>query len=173
MSLRQALSGPLNLDSGPLIWLERFVYFVVALLLILIAGAIVAKAAAELDNALVRRSTDFPGDLAGAINDALLAVIVLEIFRTIKTSLEGKGSLKAAPFLVVGVVASIRRVLTIGAQLSFDASRRGVPGQSTPLINRLTIELMVDTSIVVLFIIALVLVKRYELDDDAQEGAVT
>jgi hypothetical protein len=149
------------------------VYFVVALLLILIAGAIVAKAAAELDNALVRRSTDFPGDLAGAINDALLAVIVLEIFRTIKTSLEGKGSLKAAPFLVVGVVASIRRVLTIGAQLSFDASRRGVPGQSTPLINRLTIELMVDTSIVVLFIIALVLVKRYELDDDAQEGAVT
>jgi uncharacterized membrane protein (DUF373 family) len=153
---------------------ESVVYYVVAFLLFLIAMVVVYKAAFELANAFSAALNpngalglhgDFPEDLPKAINNALLAVIVLEILKTIRESITKQDDWKLAEaFLVVGIVASVRRVLTIGAQLSFEGLRAG-DEVGAPLVNSRTIELAVDTSIVVVFVMSLVLLRRNKGDE--------
>lgn len=51
------------------------------------------------------------------MNDLLLVVILLELFRTVINFLKSR-SIRLEPFLHVGIIASIRRILTIGAEMT-------------------------------------------------------
>ena len=65
--------------------------------------------------------TDFRTDFSRAVltlmNDLLLVVILLELFRTIVNFLKSH-VISLEPFLHVGIIASIRRLLTIGAEIT-------------------------------------------------------
>jgi uncharacterized membrane protein (DUF373 family) len=65
--------------------------------------------------------TNFMGNLPRAVlvlmNDLLLVVILLELFRTIINFLKSR-TISLEPFLHVGIIASVRRLLTIGAEIT-------------------------------------------------------
>ncbi len=52
------------------------------------------------------------------MNDLLLVVILLELFRTVISFLKTR-AIWLEPFLHVGIIAAIRRILTVGAQMAF------------------------------------------------------
>lgn len=51
------------------------------------------------------------------LNDLLLVVILLELFRTIVNFLK-TGEISLEPFLHVGIIAAVRKILTVGAEMA-------------------------------------------------------
>ena len=94
-------------------WIVKFdvIFHVIAAVLLLIAsGYILFHAALNILNPS-RES------IIQLINDVLLALIVLEILWTVNRFLKKKKFL-LGPFLVIGVIAGVRRILLIEAQTS-------------------------------------------------------
>ncbi len=67
------------------------------------------------------------GDTSGAekiiivLEELLLVLIVLEIFVTVQTHLEG-GRLQLEPFIIVGIIAIVRHILSVVVRLSIPVS---------------------------------------------------
>ncbi|MHB8576494.1 MAG: phosphate-starvation-inducible PsiE family protein [Dehalococcoidia bacterium] len=91
-----------------------------------------------------------------AITNLLLVLIVLEVVGTIRSYLTtGATSLK--PFLYIGIISAVRRILEIGA-----ASALG--GTDEALFRHRVIELGVDAAVVLALAVALYLFARQERD---------
>ncbi|MCP9470297.1 MAG: phosphate-starvation-inducible PsiE family protein [Nitrospira sp.] len=89
----------------------------------------------------------------GLVHDLLLVIILLELFRTTINFLKTK-VITLEPFLYIGVIASTRRILTTGAQVSYI-------GELTDLIfNRYLMDLGANVLVVVALIVAVYLSRR-------------
>lgn len=96
-------------------WIVKFdvVFHVIAAIMLLVAcGYILYHGALNILNPS-RES------IVHLINDVLLALIVLEILWTVNRFLKKKKFL-LGPFLAIGVIAGVRRILLIEAQTSLD-----------------------------------------------------
>lgn len=95
--------------------IEHAVYVVLGLLLAIAAAVALAGAAALLWSSV----GDFTqADTILQVIDRLLFVLMLiEVFHTVRVSIRS-GALTVEPFLIVGLIASIRRVLVITLQSS-------------------------------------------------------
>jgi len=94
-------------------WIVKFdvAFHVIAAILLLIAsGYILFHAALNVLN-------PSKASIVQLINDVLLALIVLEILWTVNRFLQKKKFL-LGPFLAIGVIAGVRRILLIEAQTS-------------------------------------------------------
>ncbi len=94
-------------------WIVKFdvVFHVVAAILLLIASGYI------LFHAALNILHPSRASIIQLINDVLLALIVLEILWTVNRFLKKKKFL-LGPFLVIGVIAGVRRILLIEAQTS-------------------------------------------------------
>lgn len=89
----------------------------------------------------------------GLVHDLLLVIILLELFRTTINFLKTK-VITLEPFLYICVIASTRRILTTGAQVSY-------MDELTDLIfNRYLMDLGANVLVVVILIVALYLSRR-------------
>jgi uncharacterized membrane protein (DUF373 family) len=135
---------------------EDVIYAAVALVLIAVAGALLVRTVSDV----LTTSTDFVVRITTAVNGVLFVVIVLEIFRTVLAHLQG-GGFQLRPFLVIGVISSVRHILLIGAQSL---------SQSNSSFDHSQIELAVNAGVALILVIALVLVQRSgnssDIDDD-------
>ncbi|MEW6683288.1 MAG: phosphate-starvation-inducible PsiE family protein [Nitrospirota bacterium] len=61
-------------------------------------------------------TTHVPKAILVLLNDLLLVVILLELFRTIVNFLK-TGEISLEPFLHVGIIAAVRKILTVGAEM--------------------------------------------------------
>jgi len=59
---------------------------------------------------------DVPKAILVLLNDLLLVVILLELFRTVVHFLK-TGEISLEPFLHVGIIAAVRKILTVGAEM--------------------------------------------------------
>ena len=119
---------------------ESVAYFVLGVLLTLAVVKGLADAGSELlDSVRVHGDT---GALIFAIDRMLLVLMIVEILHTVGVSLRSP-SLTAEPFLVVGLIASIRRMLVITLESSQvgQASRLAPDGRA--LLNATMLELTV------------------------------
>ncbi len=94
-------------------WIVKFdvaFHIIAAILLLIASGYILFHAALNILDPS-RES------IVHLINDVLLALIVLEILWTVNRFLKKKKFL-LGPFLVIGVIAGVRRILLIEAQTS-------------------------------------------------------
>lgn len=92
------------------------------------------------------------------IIDRLLFVLMLaEILHTVRVSIRS-GSLTAEPFLIVGLIASIRRVLVITLQTS-EASP-GKPPEGGDVFRTSMIELGVLAGLILVMVISIYLIRR-------------
>jgi hypothetical protein len=95
---------------------EVFIYYVVAMLLSLSAAAAIAYAGVTLWKGLVHWT--IASETLRVLDQLLVVLMLVEILHTIRISIRSHILFAAEPFLVVGLIASIRRVLIISLELT-------------------------------------------------------
>ncbi|GJL65012.1 MAG: hypothetical protein NPIRA04_36660 [Nitrospirales bacterium] len=90
------------------------------------------------------------------INDLLLVIILLELFRTVLGFLQSE-RVRLEPFLHVGVIASVRKILTTGAELSHV---KNIPKDT---FYHYLMDLSLHVVIILVLMIALFLIRKSEV----------
>ena len=99
---------------------------------------------------LIETRPFFPLGMIQAINDILFVVIILEIMRTVIVRFTD-GIFQLDNFLIIGVIAAVRHILTVGASLTMEKEK------TTEYFNRALTEMGVNTGIVLALVFALFL----------------
>ncbi len=137
--------------------LEHGAYFILGVLL---AGASIlalAYAAVGLFHAVL----DWSGSdsIVSAVDRLLFVFMLIEILHTVRASLR-TGGLSCEPFLVVGLIASIRRVLVITLQTSEVTQRNGWSPATQQMLNGSMVELGVMAALIVAMVVSIYLLHR-------------
>jgi uncharacterized membrane protein (DUF373 family) len=142
-------------------YVEDAFHIVLAVLLIVISvGALVFTVIR-----VVTTQPFFPTGMIQAINDILFIVIILEIVRTIIARFTD-GVFQLQNFLVIGVIAAVRHILTVGASLTLE------PDKPQQAFERALLELGVNTLIVLGLVIAIYLARASTARPSSREGRV-
>jgi len=107
-------------------------------------------AAAYTLQRLVETRPFFPVGMIQAINDILFVVIILEIMRTVIVRFTD-GIFQLDNFLIIGVIAAVRHILTVGASLTMEQTK------TAEYFNRALMEMGVNAGIVLALVFALFL----------------
>jgi uncharacterized membrane protein (DUF373 family) len=132
-------------------WVER----IEELFHIVLGVFLLGIAVAALYFSVVRvfeTSPFFPTGMIQAINDILFIIIILEILRTVVARYTD-GVFQLQNFLIIGVIAAVRHILTVGASMTLAS------GKSDGEFDRAVIELGISTGIVVALVFAIFLSK--------------
>ena len=140
-----------------LLWAERLVFFVVGVLLFISALALAVRSVQVLGQLFSGTIPDTVSVTAEFLDMVLLILMIVEIAYTVSLSLRG-AMLRAQPFLIVGLIAVIRRVLVLTVQEVRD--RGAFVGGG--LVSRPNIELAVLAFVVMVFVLAIYLLKNKE-----------
>ena len=131
--------------------IEDIFHLVLTALLFLVAlGAVIYTVIR-----LVTTAPFFPDGMLQAINDILFVVIILEIARTVIARFKN-GFFQLSRFLIIGVIASVRHILSVGSSLTLNT------GKTTEAFERAVIELGVNAGIVLALVIAIYITRRSE-----------
>jgi len=101
---------------------------------------------------LIETRPFFPLGMIQGINDILFVVIILEIMRTVIVRFTD-GVFQLDNFLIIGVIAAVRHILTVGASLTMEKEK------TTEYFNRALMEMGVNTGIVLALVFALFLAR--------------
>jgi uncharacterized membrane protein (DUF373 family) len=97
--------------------------------------------------------------LVVAIDRLLFVLMVVEVLHTVRVSFRA-GTLVSEPFLVVGLIASIRRVLVI----TLESSRANQPGhwtaESAAVLHATMLELGVLGGLILIMVMSIYLLRR-------------
>jgi uncharacterized membrane protein (DUF373 family) len=126
--------------------LEDIVHGFLGILLFIIAGLAVFFSVERL----LETRPFFPTGMIQGINDILLVVIIIEIMRTVVVRFTD-GIFQLDSFLIIGVIAAVRHILTVGAALTMEKDK------TTEAFNRSLLEMGINTGIVVALVFALFL----------------
>ena len=130
---------------------EDVVY--VGLGVLLAAGAVALLVSAGVTFVRTLGEADLASRFVGILDQLLLVLMIIEILYTVQISFR-EHALMPEPFLVVGLIASIRRVLVITAELSKVAER------SPDLFRNAMLELGLLAAMVLALVGALGIVRR-------------
>ena len=99
---------------------------------------------------LIDTSPFFPNGMIQGVNDILFIVIILEILRTVISRFTD-GVYQLDKFLIIGVIAAVRHILTVGASLTLES------GKSDTAFTRSIYEMGLNALIVVALVFAIFL----------------
>lgn len=137
--------------------IEHAVYVALGLLLAVAAGVALVGAAGLLWTSV---SDVTQADAIVQVIDRLLFVLMLiEVFHTVRVSLRS-GVLTVEPFLIVGVIASIRRVLVITLQSSEATHSNTWTPQQQMTFRYSMMELGVLAGLIVVMVASIWLLRR-------------
>lgn len=152
MRLCRSRSGVAVLTLG-----ERIVYFFAALGLIGMAGGLFVALAIDV----IKGNTGGPTDTAVTVLQRMLLIfILLELAHSVHIVLRER-ALAAEPFLVIGLIAVVRRILIITAE------GERATGES---FENLIVELGVLTALVVALAAALHFLRRHQRPERTSEA---
>jgi uncharacterized membrane protein (DUF373 family) len=140
-----------NKELIPVRWVER----IEELFHIVLGVFLLGIAIAALYFSVVRvfeTSPFFPTGMIQAINDILFIIITLEILRTVVARYTD-GVFQLQNFLIIGVIAAVRHILTVGASMTLAS------GKSQEQFDRAVIELGISTAIVIGLVFAIFMAK--------------
>jgi uncharacterized membrane protein (DUF373 family) len=144
-------------SSKAFLRIEVLAYLVLGCLLALVALLGVYSAAAALWASVLEWGAAL--SLVVTIDRILLVLMVIEILHTVRVSFN-EGALASEPFLVVGLIASIRRVLVI----TLESSQAHEPGKWTPdsqgLFNSTMIELGVLCCLILVMVTSIYMLRH-------------
>jgi uncharacterized membrane protein (DUF373 family) len=136
--------------------IEIFAYVVLGLLLALTALFGIASASASLWASVT--DAGGAGSVVVTVDRLLFVLMLVEILHTVRVSFRS-GTLICEPFLIVGLIASIRRVLAI----TLESSQASEPGKWTPdigaILHSTMIELSVLGGLILVMVISIVLLR--------------
>ena len=135
----------------PANWIEKIEEIFHIILGIFLLGIAIAALIFSVTR-VFETSPFFPTGMIQAINDILFIIIILEILRTVVARYTD-GVFQLQNFLIIGVIAAVRHILTVGASMTLAS------GKSQDEFNRAVIELGISTGIVVALVFAIFLAK--------------
>ena len=127
---------------------EDLIHYLIAGLLLAIAGYVVYRTATDL----LRSASPFSERVTAAVNDVLFVIIVLELLRTVVAHFE-TDELQLQPFLIIGIISAVRHILTIGARLTLVGESSGSAFEHSQ------VELGVEAGVVLALTVALLLLR--------------
>lgn len=140
------------------IWIARVFTFIedvvyVGLGLLLAASAITLLIWSVMFFIQEFSTATVPGAIIGMLDRMLLVLLIVELLYTVQVSFR-EHSIVPEPFLLVGVIAVIRRVLVITAEFA-----HGIQGAA---FQQFIIELGVLTVLILVLVISLILLRKRE-----------
>jgi uncharacterized membrane protein (DUF373 family) len=105
----------------------------------------------------------YPNGMLQAINDILFVVIILEIARTVIARFKS-GFYQLSRFLVIGVIASVRHILSVGSSLTLSI------GKTPEAFERGITELLVNGVIVISLVLAIFMTRMAERENKAKRS---
>ena len=136
---------------------EHVVYGVLGILLSAAAVLALLGAAVALWHGIGDWSSN--ESILPIIDRLLFVLLLVEVLHTVRASIR-TGGLTPEPFLIVGLIASIRRVLVITLQTS-EATKPGGPvGDSAAIIRGAMLELAVIGGLILILVVSLYLLRR-------------
>jgi uncharacterized membrane protein (DUF373 family) len=112
---------------------------------------------------LFETSPFFPNGMIQGVNDILFIVIILEILRTVISRFTD-GVYQLDKFLIIGVIAAVRHILTVGASLTLESTK------SDEGFRRSIYEIGLNAGIVVALVFALYLSKAAHRKRNTNQG---
>jgi uncharacterized membrane protein (DUF373 family) len=137
--------------------IESVTYFLLGGLFLVAVAKGMLDAALQLFDSLGMHSAS--GSMVFAIDRLLLVMMLVEILHTVGVSFRSH-SLTPEPFLVVALIASIRRMLVVTLESSqfTAAGRSSAEGQA--LLHAAMVELVVLGLLILIMVISIVLLRR-------------
>jgi hypothetical protein len=131
---------------------EDIVYVGLAVVLTIVALALLASALKSIGFSVWHLTlTD---DIVRILDQILLILLIVELLYTVQVSFRAHGLL-AEPFLVVALIAVIRRVLVITAEFS------KLPQESEPVFRHAIIELTLLTVMIIVLVGSFITLERH------------
>jgi uncharacterized membrane protein (DUF373 family) len=147
--------APSALTNSAFLMIEHGVYTAIGALLAVVG--VVALIHVGIDVAADVLDWGEAGRIFNTVDQLLFVLMLVEILHTVRVSLRS-GNLNAEPFLVVGLIASIRRVLVITLASSNAQKQEG--GDHAGLFRTSMIELCVLALLIVTMVISIYLIRR-------------
>ncbi|HMA48601.1 MAG TPA: phosphate-starvation-inducible PsiE family protein [Magnetospirillaceae bacterium] len=136
--------------------IEIFAYVVLGLLLALTALLGMVSASTSLWASVARYGD--AGSIVVTIDRLLFVLMLVEILHTVRVSFRS-GTLVCEPFLIVGLIASIRRILAI----TLESSQASEPGKWVPdleaILRSTMLELSVLGGLILVMVISICLLR--------------
>ncbi len=138
---------------------EIVAYVILGVLIALTALVGIVSSATSLWGAVLVNGA--PDAIVITIDRLLFVLMLVEILHTVRVSFRS-GTLVCEPFLIVGLIASIRRVLVI----TLESSQANQPGKWTPetqaILSSTMLELAVLGGLILVMVISIFLLRRSE-----------
>ncbi|HET9019464.1 MAG TPA: phosphate-starvation-inducible PsiE family protein [Acetobacteraceae bacterium] len=136
---------------------EHIVYILLAALLSLAGLLALGSAGLALLGAL--RDWGSVEPILSVVERLLFALMLIEILHTVRASMRS-GTLTPEPFLVVGLIASIRRMLVITLESSQQTQPANWSPQSESLFRAAMTELAVLGGLILVLVVSIFLLRR-------------
>ncbi len=101
------------------------------------------------------------GQLVLAIDRLLLVLMVVEILHTVRGSLNS-GKLTCEPFLIVGLIASIRRMLVITLESSQENHINKMNAEPAAVFSSTMMELSILAGLILVMVVSITLLRHSE-----------
>ncbi|HEY7371605.1 MAG TPA: phosphate-starvation-inducible PsiE family protein [Polyangia bacterium] len=139
--------------------IELVIYLILALLLAATALGALASAARQLWQALAR--WDVGAEAPRVLNELLIVLMAVEVLNTVRISIRSH-ILVIEPFLVVGLIASIRRILVITLEAAtLTKEGRWASDAASSVFRASMLELGLLGAVVLVLVFAITLLRRY------------
>ena len=160
----EKIDGKLRTGSAQHLYLlEAILYVGVGVLLSAAGVAALFEAGAILWRGMLNRTLANDGLLV--LDQLLLVLMLVEILHTVRISVRSKELMLAEPFLIVGLIASIRRVLVITLQ----AAKLTGTAEGAIAFRNAMIELGLLGFLILVFVLSVYLLHRTSRHDASLE----
>ena len=144
---------------------EVAIYHIVGVLLAVTAVAAIVSAGRMLWTGFARWT--LATETLRVLDQLLIVLMVVEILHTVRISIRSHIFLAMEPFLVVGLIASIRRVLIISLQTT-SLAREGWSAESASIFHSSMIELALLVVLIPVLVFSITLLRRHTLKDNME-----
>ena len=138
---------------------EVVIYYAVAVLLAVTAATAIASAGRMLWSGIVHWTMS--SETLRVLDQLLVVLMGVEILHTVRISIRSHILLATEPFLVVGLIASIRRVLVISMQMSTLTKEGKWSADGTSIFRASMLELALLVVFVLVLVFSITLLRRY------------
>ncbi|HTZ99085.1 MAG TPA: phosphate-starvation-inducible PsiE family protein [Candidatus Aquilonibacter sp.] len=147
--------------------IEMAIYYILALLLALTALAAIGSAGQTLFAGLIHWT--IRAETLHVLDELLVVLMIVEIFHTVRIAIRSHILLAAEPFLIVGVIASIRRILVISLETSTLTTGKWSP-DNADIFRESMIELGLLIILVLVLVACIALLRHYAPAEKEDEG---
>ena len=132
-------------------WLVLSIEYAIVTSLLVVAGVVIVRTLIDFFS----HWGAFPQSVVGAIDGILVVIILLDIAHTVFQHMR-KSFFPVRPFLVIGILAGVRDILSASARLTLSGAH------SQPSFNDTLIALGVGVGVVVLLLLGLLILSYSE-----------